>query len=84
MNGGYCMIDCTGVNLGNLGEVDGLYNKVKDAIKTEKPIVLCNIVNGAQAFTPIIAFGGVESSTSVFLSFFPVTIHIANTDVVSM
>lgn len=84
MNGGYIMIDCTGVNLGNLGEVEGLYNKVKDAIKTEKPIVLCNIVNDTQAFTPINAYGGVESNTSVFLSFFPITIHIANTDIVSM
>lgn len=84
LKGGYAIVDCTGVDLGDLGEVEGLYQKVKDAIATEKPIVLYNIVNGTQAFTPIQAFGGVESSTLVFLSFFPVTIHISNEDVVSM
>lgn len=82
--GGYVMIDCTGLDLGNLGTVAGLYSKVKDAINTNKPIILNGVVNGSQAFTPINAFGGVESSTSVFLSFFPVTIHISNTNVVTM
>ena len=84
MNGGYCLVDFTGVDLGNLGTVPGIYNATKEAIKTGKPIVITGVVNGEQAFTPIVAFGGVESSTSVFLSFFPVTIHIANTDAITM
>lgn len=84
MNGGYALIDCSGLDLGELGKVDGLYAKAKAAIATEKPIVLYNIVNSTQKFTPITAFGGVESSTSVFLSFVPVTIHIDNTDNVTM
>ena len=84
MNGGYSMVDCSGVDLGNLGTVSGIYKKVKAAIKTEKPIVLSGIVNGEQAFTPMVAYGGVESATSVFLSFFPVTLHISNLDVVTM
>ena len=84
MNGGYALIDCTGVDLGNLGTVDGLYDKVKDAISTNKPLVLSGIVNSTQAFTPMVAYGGVESSTSVFLSFFPITLHISNQDVVTM
>lgn len=84
MNGGYSMVDCSGVDLGNLGTVSGIYKKVKAAIETEKPIVLSGIVNGEQAFTPMVAYGGVESATSVFLSFFPVTLHISNLDVVTM
>lgn len=84
MNGGYSMVDCSGVDLNNLGTVAGLYNKVKAAIETEKPLVLSGIVNDEQKFTQIVAFGGVESATSVFLSFFPVTIHISNLDVVSI
>lgn len=84
MVGGYAMIDCTGLDLGNLGTVTGLYEKVKKAVGTNKPIMLNNIVNSTQAFTPIEAYGGVESSTSVFLSFFPVTLHISNLDVVTM
>lgn len=84
MNGGYTMIDCTGIDLGNLGTVSGLYKRIKSAISTEKPIVLYGMVNGEQEFTPVTAFGGVESSTSVFLSFFPVTIHVSNLDVITM
>lgn len=84
MKGGYAIVDCSGVDLSNLGTVTGLYARVKAAIATGKPIVLANIVNSTQAFTPMVAYGGVENATSVFLSFFPVTLHIANTDVVTM
>lgn len=84
MNGGYAMIDCTGLDLGNPGTVTGLYEKALNAIKTGKPLVLNNVVNGSQAFTPITGFGGIESSTSVFISFEPVTIHISNEDVVTI
>lgn len=82
--GGYSIIDCTGVDLGNLGTVSGLYEKAKAAIVTGKPLILKGVVNSTQKFTDMVAYGGVESSTSVFLSFFPVTLHISNQDVVSM
>lgn len=84
MTNGYVLIDCTGVDLGDLGTVTGLYNKIKDALSTGKPLILENIVNSTQGFSPIAAFGGTESSTSVFLSFFPVTLHVNSSDVVSM
>lgn len=83
MNGGYCLIDFTGVDLGNLGTVPGIYNATKQAIETGKLIVLTGVVNGEKALTPIVAYGGAESATSVILSFFPVTLHIANTDVIT-
>lgn len=84
MNGGYAMIDCSGVDLSNLGTVTGFYENVKEALETEKVLVLSGIVNGEQEFSPIVAFGGVESATSVFMSFFPVTLHISNLDVITM
>ena len=84
MKGGYVLIDCQGVDLGDLGTVQGLYNQVKNGVKANKPFVLYNIANGTQKFTPIIAYGGVESATSCFLSFFPITLHISNEDVVTM
>lgn len=84
MNGGYALINCTGLDLNDLGKVDGLYQAIKNAVKTEKPIVLHGIVNGSQAFTDITGYGGIESETSVFVSFFPVTIHVSNADVVTM
>lgn len=84
MNGGYSLIDCTGLDLNDLGTVSGLYSKAKAAIETGKPLYLVGIVNDSQDFTPMPAYGGIESATSVFLSFFPVTIHISNLDVVTM
>ena len=84
MNGGYSMIDFTGCDLGNLGTVNGIYKRTKDAIESGKPLVLSGMVNGEQGFTPIVAYGGVESATSVFVSFFPVTLHISNADVITM
>lgn len=84
MNGGYAMIDFTGCDLGNLGTVAGIYGRAKAAIEGDKPLVLYGMVNGEQGFSPIVAYGGIESETSVFLSFFPVTLHISNTDEITM
>lgn len=78
------MVDFTGCDLGNLGTVTGIYKRTKEAIETGKPFVLSGIVNGEQAFTPMVAYGGVESATSVFVSFFPVTLHISNADAITM
>lgn len=85
--GGYVIVDATGLDLGNLGTVTGLYKQVKDAVAVNKPIMLRNVKNGTQNFTPIYAYGGeevVDGSKMVFLSFFPVTLHISKADVVSM
>ena len=84
MNGGYAMVNCAGLDLGNPGTISGLYRKVELAIASGKPVVLHGLVNGAQKFSPILAYGGVESSDSVFLSFFPITLHISNEDVVTI
>lgn len=84
MNGGYSMVDCTGLDLGNPGTINGLYAQVKNAVKSNKPIYLYNLVNGEQALTPIAVYGGLESSTSVFLSFSTTTLHISNADVVTI
>ena len=83
-NSGYVLVDCEGLDLGDLGTVDGLYDKVKAAVGTGKPIILAGIVNGTQSFSPIAAYGGIESTTSVFLSFFPITLHIDSDDAVTI
>ena len=56
MNGGYTMIDCTGVDLGNLGTVSGLYEKAKAAIATGKPLVLKGVKNSTQKFTDMVVY----------------------------
>ena len=83
MNGGYALIDCTGLDLNELGTVTGLYQQVKNAVENSKPMVLVDVVNNTQKFSPITAYGGKESA-GVFVSFFPITLHISPSDVVTM
>ena len=83
MNGGYALVDCAGVDLGDLGTVNGLYSKLDSAIKSGKFILLANIVNGDTTFSPIPAFGGYDDD-GIFMSFEPVTIHVTTSDVVSI
>ena len=83
MNGGYALVDCSGVDLSNLGTVNGLFSKLDSAIKSGKFVLLANIVNGTTSFTPIPAFGGYDDD-GIFMSFEPVTIHVTSGDVVSI
>jgi hypothetical protein len=83
MNGGYALVDCTGVDLSNLGTVNGLYSKLDSAIKSGKFVLLANVVNGDTKFSPIPSFGGYDDD-GIFMSFEPVTIHVTSSDVVSI
>lgn len=83
MNGGYALVDCVGVDLGDLGTVNGLYSKLDSAIKSGKFILLANVVNGDTTFSPIPAFGG-HDDEGIFISFEPVTLHVTSSDVVSI
>ena len=83
MNGGYALVDCTGVDLSDLGTVNGLYSKLDSAIKSGKFILLANIVNGDTTFSPIPSFGGYDDD-GIFMSFEPVTLHVTSSDVVSI
>lgn len=83
MNGGYALIDCTGLDLNDLGTVGGLYSKLDNAIKSGKFVLLANVVNDTTKFTPIPAFGGYDDN-GIFMSFEPVTIHVTTEDVVTI
>lgn len=71
MKGGYSLIDATGLNLGNVGTVDGIYAKLMTAYKANKFVLLSGVVNGTAKFTPIPAFLAtetVESATVIILT----------------
>ena len=56
MNGGYFMIDATGVNLSaaDAVTVNGLYTKVYTAMDSGKPVIFNNVLNGSNGlYTPI-------------------------------
>lgn len=83
VKGGYALIDCAGLDLSDLGKVEGLYNQLDAAIKAGKFILLSNVVNSTTKFTPIPAFGGYDDD-GIFASFEPVTIHVTSGDIVSI
>lgn len=63
--GGYQLVDCTGLNLGNLQKVTGIYDKMVDAYKANKLVILTNVVNGAAKFTPMPVFLAMENNVVV-------------------
>lgn len=83
VKGGYTLIDCTGLDLAELGTVTGLYNQLDAAIKSGKFILLANVENDGTSFTPIPSFGGYDAN-GIFVSFEPVTIHVSTSDVVTI
>lgn len=83
VKGGYVLIDCTGLDLAELGTVTGLYNQLDAAIKAGKFILLANVENDGTNFTPIPSFGGYDDD-GIFVSFEPVTIHVSTSDVVTI
>lgn len=59
MNGGYVLIDCTGLDLtkGQTPQtISGIHKKVKTAMESGKPIYACNCNWGGKDVTPIEVF----------------------------
>lgn len=48
MNGGYAMIDGTGINLSvaSAQEIDGIYKQIYDAMSTDKPLLFTGVLMG--------------------------------------
>ena len=53
MKSGYHMIDATGLDLNDLGKVDGLHEQCTDALAIGKATLLENVVNGDEKLIPI-------------------------------
>lgn len=85
MKGGYSLVDCTGLNLGSLGKVDGIYNKMLTAYKANKLVLASGIVNGSASFTPIPVFLATEtvsSKTVIVMTLMNLPYRISDDDVV--
>ena len=70
-NGGYAVVDCTGVNLlaQASATVTGLYAKCKAAYDSGKPILAINCEYGTGVHvTPFNVFGIIESGVYIFTS----------------
>ena len=83
---GYTLVDCTGLNLGDVGKVDGIYAKMKDAYSANKFVLCANVVNGSAKFTPIPAFLATETVNSeivYILTIMNLPYRISNDDTIS-
>lgn len=87
VKGGYTLVDCTGLNLGNLGKVDGIYNKMMSAYKENKVVYCANVVNGDAHFTPIPAFLAIEvidEKDVIILTIMNIGFRVNDDDTVTM
>ena len=85
VKGGYSCVDCTGLNLGNLAKVDGIYNKMLTAYNSNKLVLAENVVNGSAKFTPIPVFLATEtvnSSTVIVMTLMNLPYRISPDDTI--
>lgn len=88
MNGGYIMIDCTGLDLtkGNTVQtITGLYSRVKNAMKVNKPIYCNNAVWGYYGkISPIACFANMSSTTDIIITSSTLQIIVTENDDVTI
>ena len=81
--GGSINIDCAGLDIDNLGTVNGLYNRMYEAYNINKSVNLLNIVNGTIAYTPIKS-GLSYDGTYVAFDILGQQYQVSSSDVVSI
>ena len=89
MNGGYCLIDCAGLDLTEetTQTIPGLFKRMKEAIATGKPLIAENCVWGANSdapLTPIAFFAQVWNSALIVGTASILNITVTNEDVVTV
>lgn len=87
MNGGYVMIDCTGIDLlkGETPQtVTGLYAKVQVAMQTGKPIYAGNMIWGSgKPVTPVQVFA-IQFDDMVICTASTLQVRVNSSDVVTI
>lgn len=86
MNGGYVLIDCKELDLtkgSNEQTITGLYARVREAMKTGKPIMANKCVWGDKPVTPIYCFA-IDFSDYIIVTASTLQVVIQKTDVVTI
>ncbi len=79
MNGGYFLVDCTGLNLANdtAQSIAGIWDKAKTALAVGKPIVCHNCIYGAgKLVSPVTCFGWQIADDEIVIVGATLHIHI--------
>lgn len=87
MNGGYCLVDCKGLDLtgGSTPQtIAGIWDLAVNALKTGKPIVAENTVYGSGVpVSPVTCFGWYISTTEIVIVGATIHVHIKNDNTVT-
>lgn len=88
MNGGYILIDCTGLDLikGSTEQtITGIYNKVSESMKVNKPLFAYNCIWGdLGGVTPIQVFAIQTASDTITVTASTLQIVIKNDDTITI
>ena len=83
MNGGYIMVDCTGIDLtdNTSQSISGIWYKAVKAVKADKPIVAYNCEYGTGVtVSPVTCFGWYIDDDEIVIVGATLHIHIKDDD----
>ena len=82
MNGGYILVDVTGLNLSSSDEqeIAGIWDKAVTALKVGKPIVVHGCTYGAAPVSPVTCFGWFIGASEIVIVVANLHVHIKDDD----
>lgn len=82
MNGGYVMIDATGLDLSESDpqEIAGSWDQTQKALALEKPMVFCGATYGDAPVSPVPGFGWQIAAGEIVLVGATLHIHVKSDD----
>ena len=83
MNGGYIMVDCTGLDLtdNQAQSISGIWDKAVEAVKVDKPIVAYNCEYGTGVkVSPVTCFGWYIDDDEIVIVGATLHIHVKDDD----
>lgn len=83
MNGGYFLLDCTGLDLTKTTaqSISGCWQKAVDAIASNKPIIAHNCIYGSGVpVSPVTCFGWYIASDEIVIVGATLHIHVKDND----
>lgn len=86
MNGGYILVDCSGINLAlsTAQEVPGIWNKAVKAMNQNKPIIAHNCKYGTAPVSPVTTFGWYIAADEIVIVGATLHCHIKDDDTVTV
>ena len=82
MNGGYFMVDCTGLDLSlsTAQEITGIWDKAVKAMKQEKPIIAHGCKYSTAEVSPVTCFGWYLAADEIVIVGATLHIHVKDND----